>query len=166
MGGAAEITYTGDAFSGEISGLIYKHDNSATAPLFLSDGDDGGTGWQVGAGAGFALGGMANLSAAASIGDEPSKGDYWNASVLLNVSMTDSSHIEVGASYADYNDVDTQIWEAIAGVYYEPVSQLTLGLEADWADGLSDFIGFNDPVVADDGDDDFLTFDFVAIWRF
>ncbi len=71
--------------------------------------------------------------------------------------MSDSVHAEVGASYADYDDLDTQVTEVIAGIYYDPVSQLTLGLEADWADGLADFYGF---------DDEFLTVDFVTVWRF
>ena len=53
--------------------------------------------------------------------------------------------------------IDTQVTEVIAGIYYDPVSQLTLGLEADWADGLADFYGF---------DDEFLTVDFVTVWRF
>jgi hypothetical protein len=150
MGAAAEIKYAGDTISGEISGIWYEHDDVDS--VF----DD--TGWQIGAGLGFALGDMANLSGAASMGEEPTKGDYWNASVLLGVTLTDSARVEAGVSYADYDDIDVQVTEAIVGVYYEPVSQLTLGLEADWADGLADF--YTGP------DDDFLTFDFVALWRF
>jgi hypothetical protein len=71
--------------------------------------------------------------------------------------LSDSVHAEVGASYAEYDDIDTEVWEAIAGIYYDPVSQLTLGLEADWAEGLEEFYG---------NDDDFLTVDFVTVWRF
>jgi hypothetical protein len=149
MGVAGEVKYSGDTISGEISGIWYEHDTSNSVY--------GDTGWQVGAGLGFALGDMANISAAASIGEEPTKGDYWNASALLGVTLTDSARIEVGASYVDYDDIDVQVWEAIAGIYYEPVSQLTLGLEVDYADGLNDFYGY---------DDEFLTFDFVTVWSF
>jgi hypothetical protein len=143
MGVAGEIKYAGDTISGEVSAIGYEH-----------NGDDG---YQIGAGLGFALGDMANISAAASVGEEPFKGDYWNASVLLGVSLTDSARIEVGASYADYDDLSVEVFEAIAGIYYEPVSQLTLGLEVDYADGLQDFYN---------NDDEFLTFDFVSVWRF
>ncbi len=143
MGVAGEIKYAGDTISGEVSAIGYEH-----------EGDDG---YQIGAGLGFALGDMANISAAAAIGDEPSKGDYWNASVLVGVGLTDSARIEIGASYVDYDDLSVEVFEALAGIYYEPVSQLTLGLEVDYADGLQDFYGF---------DDEFLTFDFVALWRF
>lgn len=168
LGGAAEIKYSGDTISGEISAIVYEHDDGsllgddpstpppAVETNFELSADDG-TGWQVGAGAGFALGGMANLSVAASIGEEPSKGDYWNASGLINFNLSDTVHFEVGASYVDYDDLNLEIWEAIAGIYYEPVSQLTLGLEADWADGYEDFYG---------DDEEFLTVDFVTVWRF
>ena len=102
----------------------------------MGSNQGGSDGWQVGAGGGFALGDIANLSAAASLGEEPSKGDYWNASALLSFTLTDSVMFEVGASYVDYDDLNVEVWEAIAGIYYEPVSQLTLGIEADYADGL------------------------------
>ena len=178
MGGAAEIKYSGDTVSGEISGMVYEHndggntaqvlgDNPATTVTVESDfivtpavtTAKDGTGWQVGAGMGFALGGMANLSMAASLGKEPSKGDYWNASALINFNLSDSVHAETGVSYADYSDLNVNLWEGIAGIYYDPVSQLTLGLEADYADGdLDTFYG--------GPNSDFLTVDFVTVWRF
>jgi hypothetical protein len=162
LGVAGEVKYSGDTISGEISAIWYEHDRPDIADDPLTTLVDetsivSGDGWQIGAGAGFALGEIANLSVAASLGDEPFKGDYWNASALINFNLSDSVHAEVGASYADYDDIDTQVWEAIAGIYYDPVSQLTLGLEADWAEGLEEFYG---------NDDDFLTVDFVTVWRF
>ena len=176
LGVAGELKYSGDTFSGEISAIWYEHDSFADVPAVLGDnpatptnvetnfvitpatttGADG-DGWQIGAGAGFALGEIANLSAAASVGEEPFKGDYWNASALINFNLSDSVHAEFGASYAEYDDIDTEVWEAIAGIYYDPVSQLTLGIEADYAEGLEEFYGF---------DDEFLTVDFVTVWRF
>jgi hypothetical protein len=162
MGVAGEVKYAGDTISGEVSAIWYEHDDSG-----LNTGSQGGSdGWQIGAGLGFALGDMANISAAAAIGEEPAKGDYWNASVLLGVSLTDSARIEVGASYVDYDDISVEVFEALAGLYYEPVSQLTLGLEVDYADGLSDFYDIYVDGVDDGFDDEFLTFNFVSVWRF
>jgi hypothetical protein len=149
MGVAGEIKYAGDSFSGEISGVFYEHDNSAGA---LIDPGQSEEGWQVGAGVGFALGEMVSLSAAGAIGEEPSKGDYWSASALVGFTLTDSVRMEAGASYVEYDDINVEVWEALAGIYYEPVSQLTLGLEVDYAEGLADFYGF---------DDEALIFDFV-----
>ena len=41
----------------------------------------------------------------------------------------------------------------LAGIYYEPVSQLTLGLEGEYRD-------------PDGGNNNILTVDFVTVWRF
>jgi len=178
LGVAGEIKYSGDTISGEISGIWYEHDDGGDTaavaagavvddPLTLgvdeSLGTPGittsedGTGWQIGAGAGFALGDVASLSVSATLGDEPSKGDYWTTSALLGFTLTDTVRTEFGASYADYDDLDVQLTEFDVGLYYEPVAQLTLGVEAAWADGLADFYGFEDELITVGG---------IAVWRF
>ncbi len=106
---------------------------------------------------GFTPGDIVRVSVSAATGEEPTKGDYWNASGLLGFTLTEVVDVQLGASYADYDDLDVQLTEFDAGIYYNPVDQLTLGLEATWADGLADFYGF---------DDEFTTFDVVAVWRF
>ncbi len=144
--------------------LQFFGDDPATATVvettFRCSGcctSEDGTGWQVAAGIGFGLSDMAKVSVSAAMGDEPSKGDYWNASAYLGFTLTETVNLQFGASYADYDDLDVELTEFDVGLYYNPVDQLTLGLEAAWADGLADFYGV---------DDEFTTFDAVAIWRF
>ena len=146
MGLAGRIGYAGDTFSAQLAGIVYEHDSVS------SD-----NGWQVAAGLGFALGDMATISVSAATGDEPFKGDYWNASGYLGFNLADNISAQFGASYADYDDLNTEITEFDVGLYYNPVDQLTIGVEAAWADGLADFYEF---------DDNMTTFDVVAIWRF
>lgn len=172
MGVAGRVGYAGDTFSAQIAGIWYEHDGdnalglNELSPLdagFLPAVDD--EGWQVAAGVGFSLGDMASVSVSAATGDEPAKGDYWNVSSYVGFNLSDTVNLQLGASYADYDDIDVQFTELDAGLYYNPVDQLTIGVEAAWADGLADFYDLLDTV--DDGyDDEFTTFDFVAVWRF
>ena len=153
---AGEIAYHGDTFSGEISGIAWQGDDQGgnIAGAY-------GNGWQVGAGIGFALGDMANLSLAAAVGQDSWDGDYWNVSGNMSFNLTEAVHAEIGAAYGAYTEAANIAGQAgkidlttvQAGIYYDPVAQLTLGLEAQWSD-------------ADWFLDDFTTFDFVSIYRF
>ena len=128
MGGSGEVKYSGDIFSAEVSGIWLNKDHRP---------DDF---WQVGAGIGFALGDMANISAGAAMGH--TRGgvfptvqgeDYWVASALASVNLSDAVHAEAGIGFVE-NDDSPDVVSALAGIYYDPVSQLTIGLEAEWAD--------------------------------
>jgi hypothetical protein len=155
---AAQITYAGDVFSGEISGIAYEADDLGIHR------DDG---WQVGAGVGFALGDFANLSLAAAMGEEPVGGEYWGVSGLIAFTLTDVVGFEMGANWKTWEDNDNtnggdnELIEVLAGIYYNPVSQLTFGLEAEWADLPSDLLD-----ASTFSGEDALIFDFVSIWRF
>ncbi|HUR42724.1 MAG TPA: hypothetical protein VMZ01_01360 [Aestuariivirga sp.] len=144
---AGQIAYAGDTISGEISAIAYE---SSYGPY--------GDGFQVGAGIGFALGSVANISLAAAMGENPYNGDYWGASGLISFGLTDTVSFETGAAWRDYDD-GGDLLEVLAGIYYNPVSQLTFGLEAEWADVDGVFTGTGK-------DTDFTTFDLVSIWRF
>ena len=126
LGVAGEIKYSGDSFSGEISG-VYRSVNSSDYS-FSGTSNGGGfltaTGyrykadvnalWQVGAGVGFNLGDIASLSLAAAFGEGPfqevnSSGDitrsvpvnntWWGVTGLASANLSDSVHAEVGAGY-------------------------------------------------------------------
>jgi len=170
---AGQISYTGDVINGEISAIAYEAEQIQDVAGGGGTDDDG---YQVGAGVGFGLGTIANLSLAAAVGDEPRRGDYWGVSGLISFTLTDTIGFEVGANWKDWDDYsgDTDLLEVLAGIYYNPVSQLTFGLEAEYADLPQDVpSGFSrlgvdtsdTPTFAFDGDD-LLTFDFVSIWRF
>ncbi|MGQ0485120.1 MAG: hypothetical protein ACT4SY_07205 [Hyphomicrobiales bacterium] len=160
MGGAGEVKYSGDMISGEISAIWLNRDDLP---------DDF---WQIGAGAGIALGDMANLSVAAGVGHTRGSNvftppgpplftkadgtDYWVASALVSVNLSDAVHAEAGYGHTEFDGARTDIDSALAGIYYDPVSQLTIGLEAEWA-------SFSRP---GPDPDDFTQVDLVTVFRF
>jgi len=152
---AGEIKFSGDKINGEVSAIAYDSKS-------VTGGQNNNNNWQVGAGIGFGLGSVANVSLAAAAGQEPVRGDYWGASGLVSFNLTDTVAAEVGANWKTWDDIsgDSDLIEVLAGIYYNPVSQLTFGLEAEWADLPSDspYDTFSDQ--------DLTTFDFVSIWRF
>lgn len=116
LAGAAEIKYTGDTVNGEISGYVGANDR-----------------WRAGVGVGFALGDMASISAGAQMGAKGTNDDFWTASILASANLSDAVHAEVAYGHTNYDDRNYDVDAVLGGIYYEPVSQLTLGLEAEWA---------------------------------
>lgn len=144
LGAAAEIKYSGDTFNGEISGVWRSGDND----------DDAGPGhdfYQVGAGVGFSLGDMASISLGAAMGQTHGNDDFWVASILASVNLSDAVHAEAAYGHKDYDSHDVDA--VLAGIYYDPVSQLTIGLEGEWIDDESAY-------------DDTFQVDLVTVFRF
>ena len=86
---------------------------------------------------------MLTLSAAAGMGQNALDQDYWKASILASANLSDAVHAEVAFGYADWDQGATNAGletvayggtttAALAGIYYDPVSQLTIGLEGEW----------------------------------
>jgi len=124
VGVAAEVKYSGDSFNGEISG-IWRDEGDA----FWNDAT-----WRLGAGVGFSLGDMFSISAGAQMGDDEDDNCFWGASILASMNLSDTSHIEVAYGHKDYDEQDYNVDSFLAGVYYDPVDQLTIGLEAEYID--------------------------------
>jgi|GEM_PF-1269297 len=145
LGAAGEIKYSGDSFSAEISGGWWDTSGdslqqAAPAVLALVSSSDS---YQVGIGASANLGDMLTLSAAAGMGQNALDQDYWKASILASANLSDAVHAEVAFGYADWDQgatnaaLETAAYggtttAALAGIYYDPVSQLTIGLEGEW----------------------------------
>jgi hypothetical protein len=123
LGVAAEIKYSGDSFNGEISG-IYRSEGDA-------DWNDGT--WRIGAGVGFSLGDMASISVGAQMASDENDNDFWGASILASMNLSDTSHIEAAYGYKDY-DNGGDVNAFLVGLYYDPVDQLTIGVEAEYID--------------------------------
>ena len=227
LGVAGEIKYSGDAFSGEISGVyrsVNDDDYTVDTKLKLADGStlfydpDIDALWQVGAGVGFNLGSIASLSLAAALGSGPFEevdsdgdiiaaypvqNDWWGVTGLASANLSDTIHTEVGLGYKhregdshlgidtegnegwNYSGFDYDTWGVLAGVYYTPVDQLTIGLEGEWYTSETNlsrkstaaFEGNGDPTVdggwAGEGLKDTLdvntdnwSVDLVSVWRF
>jgi hypothetical protein len=128
LGAAGEIKYSGDTFSGEISGVYRAIGSDDYTRSGKSAGAYGGfdTGtewtydadiealWQVGVGVGFNLGSIASLSLAAAMGSGPFqevnnsgdivssyavKNDWWGISGLASANLSDTIHTELGLGY-------------------------------------------------------------------
>jgi hypothetical protein len=134
IGVAAELKYTGDTVSGEISGGWWGADDFTS----IAAGGNDAVAWQVGAGLGFALGDMANLSLAVAGGEFWGGRNYIGASALVSANLSDTVHAEVAVAYKDYSGSTffptysyNDAMSVLGGIYYEPVSQLTIGLEAE-----------------------------------
>ena len=145
FGVAGELAYAGDTFSGEISG-VWRN----TAPSAASDA------YNIGAGIGFNLADFANISMAGTFGQMTDNTDYWTINALAHMNLTDEVFMEVGAGYGNYDSASlfrpNDTVGVMAGLYYMPVDQLTLGVEAEYV-GL-------------DGAKDWMEGGFVAIWSF
>jgi len=143
LGIAGEIKYSGDSFNGEISG-IWKDEG---------DADWNDASWRLGAGVGFSLGDMFAISIGAQMGDDEDDNSFWGASILGSMNLSDTSHIEAAYSHKDYDEASYQVDAFLAGIYYDPVDQLTIGLEAEYIDNESH-------------NDQETVFDIVTVFRF
>jgi hypothetical protein len=157
LGAAGEIKFAGDTFSAEVSAGFWDDKDA---------GDDDP--WQVGVGLGFAFDPI-NISLAAGIGDNTTSFagsaftynlNYWNANALVSANLSDSVHAEVAVGYTEwsngdnvhqaaFNDVEGDTLAVLAGIYYDPVAQLTIGVEGEWWEtdlsdaSATDFFSFN-----------------------
>ena len=129
----AQAEYKGDSFSGKVAGFVHGGD------------------YQVGVGATASMD-MFTLSASAAIGHNDDQlyktysnaagllfydveaADFWNASVFAGASLSDSVKAEIGAGYTQVSSTrdNANKWGVAGGIYYSPVSQLTIGAEASW----------------------------------
>jgi hypothetical protein len=122
LGVAGEVSYTGDVFNGEIS-AVWRNDS------IVGESDP----YQIGAGAGFALGDMASISIAVAGGKINNGQKFYGASVLGSVDLSEAIKAELGFAYKNYNSGSfADVSSVLAGIYYNPVDQLTIGLEGEY----------------------------------
>jgi hypothetical protein len=145
----ANLNWSNDSISARIMGGAGQNDSS-----FGDDDMD----WIVGAGATFGLGDMAVLSIGADTGSGWRHNDdnnFWGASAYLRFDMSEATYAEISYGIEDESNVGTR-QVVNGGVYWAPVDQLTMGVQADWTD-----------VNPDGGDSDsFITASFVTWWSF
>jgi hypothetical protein len=220
LGAAGEMKYSGDIFSGEISGVWRGVNGDELSSVTLTRADDSKADfdildseldamWQVGVGLGFALGDMANLSLAAAMGEGPltesTDGNvtaavpynqsWWGVSALASFNLSDEFHAEVAAGYKkregddvtleNANDkiyeeyqlqnVEYDTYGVLGGIYYSPVDQLTIGVEAEWFTTSTSYSVYGDEDSEDkvwdtvedvEVDQDTFSIDLVSVWRF
>jgi len=195
LGVAGELKYSGDAFNGEISAVYRSLDDDNAPGQDVNAEALPSSVWQVGAGVAFNLGEMASLSVGAAMGYGPFNvdttnddnlstvtpwaNDWWGVSAIASASLSDEISAEIGGGYKSrtFEDVevadldvtgDYDTWSVAGGIYYQPVDQLTIGVES--AYWVADWTVENDGLDANDSSAEFeadsFTVDLVSVWRF
>jgi hypothetical protein len=177
LGVAGELTYAGDMFNAEIAGFLRDADSNGTVV--------GGkvTQSQIGLGLGANLSDMFNISVAGSIGNnvwfsdgvstgaasfglarDVHIGDGWEVSGAVVATLSDSVSAELGAGFSsydhDHSSLETDTMAIAGGVYWSPVSQLKMGVQASLVDID------NSAAVAGYKDEEQFNAAFVTWWNF
>jgi opacity protein-like surface antigen len=127
FGVAGEMKYAGDTIGFDLNAAYWDQPGS---------GLNRDAAWTVNAGANMGLGDIASLGLALGVGEDKNLSgnvdSYAKASVFLGFTLSDAVSAEFGGAYTDYKG-NSSAYTVAAGLYYTPVSQLTLGLEASYA---------------------------------
>lgn len=162
FGVAGEMKYAGDTIGFDLNAGVWDSKDS-----FLDNSDSA---WTVNAGANMALGDIASLGVAFGVGEDQhvagNADRYAKASAFLGFTLSDAVSAEFGGAYTDYKG-NSSDYTLAGGLYYTPVSQLTLGLEASYRKSKN-------VIEAANQGDNFIDVvsgkrtraDVVAIWRF
>ena len=156
FGYAAEMKYSGDTIGFDINAGLFDH--KATDDV-----------WTVNAGANMALGDIANLGIALGVGEDGYGGftgnydRYVKGSVFLGFTLSDAVTAELGGAFTDYKQGSS--YTVGGGLYYTPVSQLTLGLEASYSRS-NDLYDGEDALNLLTTSQKRTVADVIAIWRF
>ncbi|MGE0005103.1 MAG: hypothetical protein AB7S92_05885 [Parvibaculaceae bacterium] len=172
----AYLMYSSDAFTAQLVGLY-------------QDDDFGSDDWAIGGGANIGIADHFTLTAGAVVGEGTSlyadnlaplttDDEFWAASLGLLFNISEDTRIELGAGYEDY-DLAGEALAFGGGIYWDPVSQLTLGVGASYVEysDRSEFVAVADTdtgtagsqpgvVLADDDDADDLQVFFGTWFRF
>lgn len=152
------LMYTNKPFTGQVVGYYQSDDHGS---------DD----WALGGGATLDIAEGVLITAGAVLGEGTSSfynnlspltadEEFWAGSIGFLAQLTEQTRIELGAGIEDY-DVAGEAMGFGGGVYWDPVSQLTLGAGAAYVD-------YKDAVTADHviGNDDSLEIFFATWLRF
>ena len=118
---ASRLNYAGDAFSASLSGY-YAPD--APGAMVTTLGDDY---WQIAAGATLPLGDIALFSANALFNSE----DDFGATAYVSFNLTEAAFFEASAGHVWADAANSDVTKINAGIYWKPVDQLKIGLQAD-----------------------------------
>jgi hypothetical protein len=124
FGLAGEFKWAGDSFGFDIN-----------AGFFDGAGAGVEADWNVNVGANFSLGDMASVGLGVGMGETLHNGtDFVKGGVFLGFNLSDTTTAELGVTYTDPDSPAANELTVAGGVYYTPVSQLTIGAEASYFD--------------------------------
>jgi hypothetical protein len=121
VGFAGEVKYSGDGFNVEVNG-----------------GSNSGN-WAGSVGLGYSMD-MFSMSMAAGMGSGPAANDDWSkASGLISMKLGDTMSAELGAGHTWNEGANNDVTAYNGGIYYSPVGQLKIGVEAGYKDNENSF---------------------------
>ena len=141
----AYLMYSSDAFSAQIVGLV-------------QDDEFGSTDWAVGGGATIGIADSFTFLAAAVVGEGTSSyannvapittdEQFWAGSIGVIANLSEDTRLELGAGYEDYDEAGTALGFN-GGIFWDPVSQVTLGFGATYVE-FNDYINFDNSIESD-----------------
>jgi len=144
----AYLMYSSDAFTAQIVGLV-------------QDDEFGSTDWAIGGGATVGIADSFTFLAAAVVGEGTSSyannvspittdEEFWGGSIGVIANLSEDTRLELGAGYEDY-DVGGQATAFNGGIFWDPVSQVTLGFGATYVE-FEDFVNSGSSGIEDDGE--------------
>jgi hypothetical protein len=162
FGVAGEMKYAGDTVGFDLN--VGFWDSKDTDPDFKD------TLWTVNAGANMALGDIASLGVAIGVGEDKhlagNVDQYAKASVFMGFTLSDAVSAELGGAYTDYKGNSSE-YVIGAGLYYTPVSQLTLGMEASYGKAKNVAVDYNAlGTILERNSAKESRADIIAVWRF
>ncbi|WP_162914023.1 porin [Taklimakanibacter lacteus] len=127
----AYLMYSSDSFTAQLVGLV-------------QDDDFGDTDWAVGGGGTIGISDGFQITAGAVVGEGTSSyannvgpltvdDEFWAASVGIIANLSEDTRLELGAGYEDY-DLGGEALGFGGGVYWDPVSQVTVGVGATYVE--------------------------------
>jgi hypothetical protein len=127
----AYLMYSSDAFTAQVAGL-------------LQDDDFGQTDWAIGGGATIGIADAFTFLAAVVIGEGTSSyannlgpgsvdDEFWAGSVGVIANLSEDTRLELGAGIEDY-DLSGEATGFNGGIFWDPVSQVTVGAGATYVE--------------------------------
>ncbi len=128
----AYLMYSSDAFTGQIVGLVQDDQVGDDLDWAIGGGATIGIaeGFQLTAGA---VVGQGTSSYANNVGPLTADEDFWAASAGLLAKLSEDTRVELGVGYEDYDNAGKALGFG-GGVYWDPVSQVTVGAGATYID--------------------------------
>jgi len=158
----AYLMYSSDSFTGQIVGLYQNADESEDDWAIGAGGTIGiMEGFQITAGA---VTGEGTGQYADNIGPLTVDDEFWAASLGVLANLSEDTRLELGVGYEDYDFSGTALGFG-GGVYWDPVSQVTLGVGATYVERDYDDEATRFFTGGDDGDFDHDTLEvFFGTW--
>jgi opacity protein-like surface antigen len=196
LGAAGEIKYAGGIVTGEISGVWRDRDDVSDAGITDLWQIGAGLGFALGDMATLSLAGAFGEGPFETVASNssPDAGEittnipinqrWWGLSALASANLSDAIHAEIGAGYkyreqqddsvslsldgfSEISDTKVTSWGVLGGIYYDPVDQLTIGVEGEyWSNEIEQTITFDINSFDVDATVDNFQVDFVSVWRF